>query len=137
MPPTGMTWRTGRACDFAGEPIVEAEQRGGRTRPEMAPERRVEGEQPAQPVVLEMLVEHVGDVHQQHAQEVAHVLLAEPPEVERDEAEAGRLRQRHAFEVRRPLRQQRLQYAGIADELRAQAFHACASEAAAPASLSP
>ena len=65
----------------------------------------------------EMLVEHVGDVHQQHAQEVAHVLLAEPPQRQPGQPEAGALRKRHAAEIGRPPRQQRLHDAGIADEL--------------------
>ena len=40
MPPLGMHLRAGRAADFAGEPVVEAEQRGRRARAEMAAERR-------------------------------------------------------------------------------------------------
>ena len=86
----------------------------------MAAERGVEGEQAAQPLVCQMLVEHVGDVHQQHAQEVAHVLLAEPAQRQCDKAEAGALRKRHAVEVGRPPRQQRLHDAGVADQLGAQ-----------------
>ena len=70
--------RARHAADLAGEAVVESEQRGRRARSEMAAEHRVEGEQTLQPVVGKLFVEKVGDIHQQHAQEIAHVFLAEP-----------------------------------------------------------
>ena len=101
MPPCGSDLRAGRSADLAGQAIVEAEQRGRRARAEMAAERRVEGEQALQPVVRKLLVEHVGDIHQQHAQEVAHVLLAEPLQRQAGLAEGSGLEQRHAAEIGR------------------------------------
>ncbi len=100
--------------------MVEAEQRGRRARPEMAAEHGVEGQQPLQPVVAQMLVDDVGDVHQEHPQEVAHVLLAEPAQRQRRHAERRAVGEARPVERRRSPRQERLEDAGIAQELGAQ-----------------
>ena len=109
----------GHAADFAGQAIVEAEQRGRRARTEMAAEHRVEGEQALEPVVGKLFVAEIGDIHQQHAQEVAHVLLAEPSQRQAVRASAEASAKSHAAKRRRTARKQRLQDAGIAEELRA------------------
>ena len=81
----------------------------------MAAKRRVEGEQALQPVVVDLLVEDVGDVHQENAQEIAHVLLAEALQRQAGHGERCLFAERLvALQRRRSPPQHRLQDAGIA-----------------------
>ena len=60
-----------------GEAVVEKQERIRRARPQMRAERRVEGDDALQPLVRQFVVEHVGDIDEDQAQELAHVVAAE------------------------------------------------------------
>ncbi|MGB5796509.1 MAG: hypothetical protein WBH51_12060 [Mycolicibacter algericus] len=111
---------TRNAVDLAGEAVIKAEQRGRRARTEMRAEHGVEGQQTLQPVVRKLFVDKVGDVHQQYAQEIAHVLAAEPLQRQRRAAERELVAERQAGKIGRAAGKHRLQHPGIAQKLRAQ-----------------
>ncbi len=84
----------------------------------MAAQRRVERQQTLQPIVGQVLVEQVRDVHQEHAEEVAHLLPAKAAQGERGFAEANLLGKRHgAGEIGGTTGQKRFQEAGMTEEL--------------------
>ena len=85
MPPLG---RARPACSLrgTGQTVEKKQQRIGRARAEMRAEHRIEGDDALQAVILQFVIEHVGDIDQHEAQEFAHVVAAEAPDLE---AEAG------------------------------------------------
>ena len=71
----------------AGETVEQAEHRIGRARAQEQAESGVEGEQALHQIALEEILAEIGDVHGQDAGQLQEVLLAQPAQLQGEEAE--------------------------------------------------
>jgi hypothetical protein len=85
---------------LARQPVQQKDQRIGRARAKPCPQHRVKGKDPAQPVVGQIVLQRVGNVDQDHPQELAELFLAQLPHAE------AQLRKPQVI-VSRPARQPR------------------------------
>ena len=86
----------------------------------MTAKRGIESEKTFQPVIFDMLIQHVRDIHEQHAQEIAHVLLAEPAQRDAGHGHGRRFRKGHAAQIGGSACEQGFEDPGVAEELTAQ-----------------
>ena len=110
----------GVAGGLAGEAVEQQHQRVRRARPHPGAEHGVVGEDALQPVVAELVVEHVGDVREQDAQELAQVVAAHGAQLQAEHRELRGLVAGAPGEARRGEVPERLQRAGVAQQPGAQ-----------------
>ena len=92
MPPSGSHGRFVASSDLTAQPMQQREDGVVRSRPEIRAEHGIQGQCALQQRRVEGFLEHVEDVDAGDAQEFAHVVAAEAPDIETEHRGCDRVR---------------------------------------------